>query len=220
MHLELTPEQDDMAGQRDRHSPATASGRSCRNRRAPANSRSTLVAEAASRGYLGLLVPREFGGKALDHVSYALTIEAVARASATVAVILAVHNSLVCDVIAQGRHGGSASSSGSAAWRPAKCLARLPSRRPMRAPTPRISRPSRRASTAATASAAARSGSPTARSPASRLSLPRPIQARVVVASRHFSCRSTRAVCDAIPASIRSACAGWAASTWCWTTSR
>ena len=40
----------------------------------------------------------------LDHVSYALDIEAVARASATVAVILAVHNSLVCDV---DRHGSA-----------------------------------------------------------------------------------------------------------------
>jgi butyryl-CoA dehydrogenase len=64
---------------------------------------SALVADAASRGYLGLLVPTEFGGRALDHVSYALAIEAVARASATVAVILAVHNSLACEVI--GRVG-------------------------------------------------------------------------------------------------------------------
>lgn len=62
---------------------------------------SALVADAAARGYLGLLVAREFGGKALDHVSYAVAIEAVARASATVAVILAVHNSLVCEVIAR-----------------------------------------------------------------------------------------------------------------------
>jgi butyryl-CoA dehydrogenase len=62
---------------------------------------SALIADAASRDYLGLLASREFGGKALDHVSYALAIEAVARASATVAVILAVHNSLVCEVIAR-----------------------------------------------------------------------------------------------------------------------
>jgi butyryl-CoA dehydrogenase len=61
----------------------------------------TLIGEAASRGYLGLLAPREFGGAARDHVSYALAIEAVARASATVAVILAVHNSLVVEVIAR-----------------------------------------------------------------------------------------------------------------------
>ena len=58
-----------------------------------------LVADAAARGYLGLLVPREWGGRGVDQVSYALAIEAIARASATLAVILAVHNSLVADVI-------------------------------------------------------------------------------------------------------------------------
>lgn len=100
MDLELTPDQAEWQASatgfaRDRVGPLAAeideSG----------EFPSALIADAASRGYLGLLVSREFGGKALDHVSYALTIEAVARASATVAVILAVHNSLVCDVIAK-----------------------------------------------------------------------------------------------------------------------
>ena len=59
-----------------------------------------LVRQAASAGYLGLLVPRDFGGLGVDHVSYALAIEAIARASATLAVILAVHNSLVGETIA------------------------------------------------------------------------------------------------------------------------
>jgi len=65
-----------------------------------------LVRQAASRGYLGMRAPTSMGGRALDHVAYALAIEAFARASATMAVILAVHNSLVCDTLA---------SSGSAA---------------------------------------------------------------------------------------------------------
>ena len=100
MDLELTPDQAEWQASatrfaRDRVGPLAAeideSG----------EFPSALIADAASRDYLGLLVSREFGGKALDHVSYALTIEAVARASATVAVILAVHNSLVCDVIAK-----------------------------------------------------------------------------------------------------------------------
>ncbi len=59
-----------------------------------------LVREAAGRGYLGLRLPQAVGGRGLDYVSYALGIEAVARASATMAVILAVHNSLVCDTLA------------------------------------------------------------------------------------------------------------------------
>ena len=62
---------------------------------------STVIQKAAANGYLGLRVPKAFGGRELDHVSYALTIEAIARASATVAVILAVHNSLVAEAIAR-----------------------------------------------------------------------------------------------------------------------
>ncbi len=59
-----------------------------------------LVREAAARGYLGLLVPERHGGRGLDHVRHALAIEAIAHASATVAVILAVHNALVCETLA------------------------------------------------------------------------------------------------------------------------
>jgi butyryl-CoA dehydrogenase len=59
-----------------------------------------LVRQAASRGYLGMRAPASLGGRGLDHVAYALAIEAFARASATMAVILAVHNSLVCDTLA------------------------------------------------------------------------------------------------------------------------
>ena len=54
-----------------------------------------VVAEAARRGFLGLLVDGAAGGRGASHLAYALAIEAVARASATVSVILAVHNSLV-----------------------------------------------------------------------------------------------------------------------------
>ena len=54
-----------------------------------------VVAEAARRGFLGLLVASEAGGQGASHLAYALAIEAIAKASATVSVILAVHNSLV-----------------------------------------------------------------------------------------------------------------------------
>jgi alkylation response protein AidB-like acyl-CoA dehydrogenase len=59
-----------------------------------------LVAEAAKLGLMGVTIPREFGGAGRDYVSYALAIEAVARASATLAVILAVNNSLVAELVA------------------------------------------------------------------------------------------------------------------------
>ena len=59
-----------------------------------------LVREAAARGYLGLRVPEAFGGRHVDHVRHALAIEAIAYESATLAVILAVHNALVCEALA------------------------------------------------------------------------------------------------------------------------
>src|SRR3989442_11774910 len=55
---------------------------------------------AAQQGLLGVTIPRQWGGAGRDYVSYALAIEAVARASATVAVSLSVTNSLVAEGIA------------------------------------------------------------------------------------------------------------------------
>jgi alkylation response protein AidB-like acyl-CoA dehydrogenase len=64
-----------------------------------------VMREAAARGLLGITVPKAWGGLGLDYVSYAGAIEAIARASATVAVSLVVHHSLVDDLIA---HAGRA----------------------------------------------------------------------------------------------------------------
>ena len=55
---------------------------------------------AARQGLLGVTIPKAWGGGGRDYVSYALAIEAVAKASATVAVSLSVSNSLVAEVIA------------------------------------------------------------------------------------------------------------------------
>ena len=60
-----------------------------------------LIGEAAKLGLMGVNIPREQGGAGLDYVSYALAMEALARASAVVAVILSVNNSLVAEPIAQ-----------------------------------------------------------------------------------------------------------------------
>src|SRR6185436_11679155 len=56
-----------------------------------------LVAELAGLGLMGVTVSPEWGGAGLDYVSYALAIEALASASAVVAVIAAVNNSLVTE---------------------------------------------------------------------------------------------------------------------------
>ena len=60
-----------------------------------------LIAEASRLGLMGVTIPTELGGAGLDYVSYALALEALARASAVVAVIAAVNNSLVAEPIAQ-----------------------------------------------------------------------------------------------------------------------
>ena len=60
-----------------------------------------LVGGSAALGLMGITVAREWGGGGRDHVSYALAVEAVARASAVVAVIAAVNNSLVAEPIAE-----------------------------------------------------------------------------------------------------------------------
>ena len=65
-----------------------------------------LVREAGARGLMGVTIPVDEGGAGRDYVSYALAIEAIAAASATLACILAVNNSLVTEVIA--RFGTSA----------------------------------------------------------------------------------------------------------------
>jgi butyryl-CoA dehydrogenase len=61
---------------------------------------SDVLRAAARRGLLGITIPKAWGGLGLDYVSYALAIEAIARASATVAVSLVVHHSLVADLLA------------------------------------------------------------------------------------------------------------------------
>src|SRR2546422_1594652 len=65
-----------------------------------------VIRAAAGHGLLGVTIPTRWGGAGRDYVSYALAIEAIARASATVAVALSVTNSLVGELIA---HAGTAS---------------------------------------------------------------------------------------------------------------
>ena len=60
-----------------------------------------IVAAMASRGLLGVTIPREQGGAGRDYVSYALALEALAHASAVVSVIASVNNSLVAEPIAR-----------------------------------------------------------------------------------------------------------------------
>ena len=96
MDFALSPEQDQFvaavrAFARDRVAPAAAgidaSGDFPRG----------LVSEAAALGLAGITVPRDQGGAGRDYVSYTHAMEAIAQASATLAVILSVNNSLVVE---------------------------------------------------------------------------------------------------------------------------
>ena len=64
-----------------------------------------VIRAAAQRGLLGITIPKAWGGLGLDYVSYVVAIESLAQASATVAVSLVVHHSLVAELIA---HAGRA----------------------------------------------------------------------------------------------------------------
>ncbi len=61
----------------------------------------TVIDAAARLGFSGMTIPREWGGSGRDYVSYALALEEIARASAAVAVILAVNNSLLAEPVAK-----------------------------------------------------------------------------------------------------------------------
>lgn len=58
-----------------------------------------VIRRAGGAGLLGVTIPPPWGGAGRDTLSYVLALEAVARQSATVAVILTVSNSLVAEVI-------------------------------------------------------------------------------------------------------------------------
>ncbi len=55
--------------------------------------------EAAELGFLGMMVPEDYGGLGLDYASYAGAMEELARGAAAFQVGLTVHNSLVCGAI-------------------------------------------------------------------------------------------------------------------------
>jgi butyryl-CoA dehydrogenase len=60
-----------------------------------------LIADVARRGLLGVTIDERWGGAGRDYVSFALALEAMARASAVVSGIASVNNSLVAEPIAR-----------------------------------------------------------------------------------------------------------------------
>jgi alkylation response protein AidB-like acyl-CoA dehydrogenase len=54
------------------------------------------VREMGELGFMGMMVPQEWGGADLDTISYVLGVEEISRVDASAGVIMSVNNSLVC----------------------------------------------------------------------------------------------------------------------------
>src|SRR3712207_2033770 len=58
-----------------------------------------LVRRIAEQGYLGAIVPREYGGAGLDYVTYGLIVEEIGRGDSAMRTVVSVQTSLVCSAI-------------------------------------------------------------------------------------------------------------------------
>jgi len=54
------------------------------------------IKELGELGFMGMMVPEEWGGSGLDTISYVIAMEEISRVDASVGVIMSVNNSLVC----------------------------------------------------------------------------------------------------------------------------
>jgi butyryl-CoA dehydrogenase len=99
MILELTKEQEAFQQQIERFAREIVAQRAAgidKSGEFPAD----VMHAAAGHGLLGVTIPKAWDGAGRDYISYALAIDAIAKASATVAVSLSVTNSLVAELIA------------------------------------------------------------------------------------------------------------------------
>src|SRR5438270_7342747 len=58
-----------------------------------------MVSKIASQGYLGAIVPQQYGGAGLDYLSYGLIVEEIGRGDSAVRTVISVQTSLVCSAI-------------------------------------------------------------------------------------------------------------------------
>ncbi len=58
-----------------------------------------LVRKIADQGYLGAIVPQEYGGAGLDYLSYGLIVEEIGRGDSAMRTVVSVQTSLVCSGI-------------------------------------------------------------------------------------------------------------------------
>src|ERR1700704_6856860 len=58
-----------------------------------------LVGKIADQGYLGAIVPRDYGGAGLDYLTYGLVVEEIGRGDSAMRTVVSVQTSLVCSAI-------------------------------------------------------------------------------------------------------------------------
>ncbi len=58
-----------------------------------------MVRKVAAQGYLGAIVPSEYGGAGLDYLSYGLIVEEIGRGDSAIRTVISVQTSLVCSGI-------------------------------------------------------------------------------------------------------------------------
>src|ERR1700684_2507809 len=58
-----------------------------------------LVQKIAAQGYLGAIVPREYGGAGLDYLTYGLIVEEIGRGDSAMRTVVSVQTSLVCSAL-------------------------------------------------------------------------------------------------------------------------
>src|SRR3954454_1033614 len=58
-----------------------------------------LVRKMADQGYLGAIIPREYGGAGLDYRTYGIVVEEIGRGDSAMRTVVSVQTSLVCSTI-------------------------------------------------------------------------------------------------------------------------
>ena len=60
-----------------------------------------IIGKLAAKGYLGLVIPKQYGGRGLDQVALGLLNEEIGRTCSSVRSLLTVHTSLVAETLAR-----------------------------------------------------------------------------------------------------------------------
>jgi butyryl-CoA dehydrogenase len=58
-----------------------------------------ILRELASLGFLGMVVPEEYGGAGLDYVSYAIAVMEIAAGDGAISTLMSVNNAPVCGIL-------------------------------------------------------------------------------------------------------------------------